>query len=158
MTQTKDRAPITKFDKNGRIIKDSQLPLFFDIKPAHVKKAKCKDPEHCVIAEAMRDAFGFQFESVLVGASITKIIMPHMVMRFATPKVLREALKVFDNTGKWNLPPGTHALQPPTPTMQLGGRPSRWHKHKKDTNGSGRDTFHGRATPTRRVTRLRAVA
>lgn len=142
-------------DKEGRVVEDAVFPLNFTITAAHVRKALCKDPANCVIAQAVRAQYGFQFEMILVGASIIKVYMKGKVIRFATPKNLREALRRFDRTKLWDLPAGTYTIHPPTKTARLGGRPNRWKKHRKGTNGSGRQGFSGHELPSRWVEGLR---
>jgi len=146
-------------DSEGRVVEDAVFPLNFTITPAHVRKALCKNPAQCVIAQAVRAKYGFQFEKILVGGSIIKVFMKDKVLRFATPRALRKALRQFDKTGLWDLPPGDYTLLPPSPSARLiscgGIRKSRWVNHRKGTDGTGRDGFRGHELPSRWVEGLR---
>lgn len=142
-------------DSEGRVVEDAIFPMYFTITSAHVRKALCKDPANCVIAQAVRAKYGFQIVGVLVGPSITKVFMKDKVLRFKTPAILARALKNFDRTELWDLPPGEYVLHVPKGGDRIGGRESRWVKHRKGTSGKGRTVFQGRNLPTRHITGLR---
>lgn len=141
---------------NGkRIVSDAKKPLSINIGPEDAKGAVCKDGRNCVVAKAFNSRLGEFLEGVEVGISITKVFTTdHRVIRYATPNKLRPAIREFDKTGKWNLEAGEYTFNPPSATAKLGGRPSRWHKHKHIVSRGGQDMFRARAVPTRRISRI----
>lgn len=135
-------------------VADATRSHTFTISKEHIKKAKCKDPSQCVIAQALNDSMGAFFDGVEVGSTITKVYYPGRILRFATPVLLRKALKGFDETGIWDLPEGKYELTPPKGTLRLGSRPNRWARVSQTKTEPGRDTFSARAMPTRKVSRV----
>jgi hypothetical protein len=105
------------------------------------------------VARAFEAHFGEYFEGFEVGSSITKVQCNGRAMRYATPHGLKKHIKYFDETGRWDLPEGAYTFKPPSLSARLGGRPSRWAKHRSKEPSSGRDAFRARAIPTRRVSR-----
>lgn len=93
-----------------RKLVDSTKPLIFRITAAHVAKAKCQNPNECVVAQAINDQLVDQLERIDVGTSIIKITTETKVYRYATPSRLRDCIKVFDRTKMWNLPLGEYRL------------------------------------------------
>jgi hypothetical protein len=137
--------------------KDATKPLIFIISKDNIEAGECKNPNECVIAKAIQKTLGDFCDQIEVGCSITKLITGNTVVRYATPNNLRKAVKSFDLTGEWSLPPGEFKLLPPSKTAKLGARPSRWHRvHVKKTQ-AGRDAFQGRALPTRKVSRAKNI-
>ncbi len=134
-----------------RFAKDATKSLTFKITSAHCEIAKCGDPNQCVVAQAMLDAFGDMLEGVEVGTTITKIYFPGQEIRYSTSSKLRRAIPIFDKTGQWMLPEGEYTLLPPSKSNKLGARPSRWKRVSKKKSKPGRDMFKSRAIPTRRV-------
>jgi hypothetical protein len=49
---------------SGLKIINAQSPIMFRVTEEAIKRSRCKDPEHCVIAEALREHFGDIFETV----------------------------------------------------------------------------------------------
>jgi hypothetical protein len=94
-------------------ISEPRKSLLFSINENHVCNAKRSDPCQCVIAQALIEKYK---ESVLevhvLATAITIILSGGRMMRFRTPKVLREGLTNFDETGEWNLPVGVYKLEP----------------------------------------------
>jgi hypothetical protein len=88
---------------SGMKIVNAQRPITFKVTDAAIKIAKCKDPEHCVIAEALRDHFGDLFEAVHVGSNVTKVFLSDRIIRFSTPGAIKKAIPIFDKTGLWPL-------------------------------------------------------
>jgi len=145
----------------SRVAVDATKPLPFRITRAHIALAKCKDPSQCVVALAVMALLGDFFDGIEVGTNITKIYSTGKETRYQTPSSLRNAIRVFDKTGLWNLPEGEYVFLPVTPSNRLGARPNRWDNKSLTSNGrKGRTMFKTRALPTRRVIRassLRAV-
>lgn len=142
-----------------RIVKDAKKPLTFRITLDHVAKAKCNNPNECVVAQGLKAALGDFFMEVYVGGSIIKIVTEHEVLRFSTPNVLRDALIAFDEKKGWRLPPGEYTIRPPSKTNRLGGggRGSRWAKKGSGKGKPGRTIFQGKKLPTRHVVRADAL-
>lgn len=87
-------------------------PLGFTIRDRHCKNAKKKSKSFCVVALALLE--NKQILSVVVGATVTLVtFVTGKVVRYRTPKELREGLISFDRTGKWNLPVGEYEFLPP---------------------------------------------
>lgn len=115
-------------------VRNAQRPLELVITKEHVKRATCKDPTKCVIAQALHDSPVGEFaESFMVGPSCTKIVFAKEIWRYKTPARLRNALSTFDETGQWYLPPGTYKLMPYTAAQRrwesakrLGGKQSKF--------------------------------
>jgi hypothetical protein len=122
---------------------NADRPLTLRITEQHIKSAKCKDPAKCVIAQALADTgIGQIAEEFQVGATCTKIATEGVILRYATPYKLRNALRTFDNTGHWHLPAGEYTLTP------YKGATRRWETAKR--NGGKQDLFVGRVSaPTR---------
>ena len=144
-----------------RVAVDATKPLTFRITKAFIAMAKCKDPAKCVIALAVMALLGDLFDGIEVGTNITKLYTPGKEIRYSTPSSLRNAIRVFDTTGMWNLPEGEYTFLPVPPSDRLGARPNRFNNKSETSNGrTGRTMFKARALPTRRVIRassLRAV-
>lgn len=134
---------------------DATRSLTIRVAPRHHKAALQCDGNKCVVAKAFDDSnVGEFYEGVEVGITVTKIKVPGKIIRYATPKELRSYIREFDLTGKWNLPKEVEfTFSPLTATARLGGRPNRWHRHRTNTDGSGRDVMKHRASPTRRISR-----
>ncbi len=139
--------PKASHDLRGKVINASR-PLTLIITLLHVQRAECGNPAECVIAQALSDHYGEFLASFQVGSHCTKIMAGGKIIRYATPTRLSKSLRLFDKTGKWELPPGQYTLLPYT-----GGK-YRWDKKKKkkDAIGGKQDVFRGHpAVPTRRV-------
>ncbi len=77
------------------------------------------DPTSCPVALGLRDRGGDALLEVRVMKTITELIWSGGVLaRYATPAVLRDGLKNFDDTGDWKLLPGSYVL-PPVPPKRL---------------------------------------
>ncbi|SRR5579885_1559583 len=139
---------------------DATRSLTIKVAPKHHRAAVQCDGNHCVVAKAFDDSnVGEFYEGVEVGITITKVKVAGKIIRYTTPVALRPYIREFDRTGKWNLPKEAEfTFTPPSPTARLGGRPSRWTKHRENTDGSGRDSMKHRASPTRRISRVREAA
>jgi hypothetical protein len=150
-------APISTTTK--RKVKDATKTLTFRITYSHVARAKCSNPNECVVAQGLKDLFGDLFEEVYVGGSIIKLVTKTEVIRYATPKALREALIAFDEKKGWRLPPGEYTIRPPYRTNRLGGggRGSRWDKKTSGNGKPGRTVFMGKKLPTRHVVRVESL-
>lgn len=111
---------------------DATRPLVFRITAKHIAAAKCKDPQQCVTAQALRDALGDHLEQFEVGGRITKVWTTDKIVRYETPAALRLALIEFDKTGRWNLPLGTYQVRKPAKGRRLGesGGRTRTGPHK----------------------------
>ncbi len=134
---------------------DAKRPLVFTITPEDVESAVCGDPENCVIARACTHCLGDLFESIQVGASITKVVRSDgMKVRYKTPAFLRRALIVFDTTGVWDLPPGEYRLAPPKPSssVEANAKRNRLHTIKKKKPGCKKK--RKAYLPSRRVARV----
>lgn len=134
--------------RNGWTIINATSDLDFKITEQHVKNAKCKDPGKCVVAQALRDLFGIvnAIEEIAVGSNITKLIVHSQkrCYRYATPGALAAALKHFDVTKQWDLPPATYTLR----ALPKSSCTRRWESAKR--NGGKQSTFRGRIqAPTR---------
>lgn len=97
------------------------------------------DPHNCVMAVAMRAAFGDKYDYE-VSSSIIKIIDEDnkVCLRFATPIAVRKALQQFDKPGRWQglwrLPAGMIRLAPLPKSWAegySGTAPTRKPKKKK---------------------------
>jgi len=127
-----------------RTIVHSKDELVFQITPKHVQRAKCGKPGECVIAQALEDLYQSDFIAFEVGSNVTKIYSRLTVVCYHTPYNLANALKTFDKTKQWHLPPGEYTLLP------YKKRPRRWEKAKRQ--GGTQSVFRGRiSAPTRRT-------
>lgn len=148
------------------VVQNAEKALPFIITADHIKKAKCKDPSKCVIAQALDDIpiVGETAEDIQVGTTCTKIRMKTgIVIRYTTPPKLGRAVRHFDETKEWNLPPGNYTLRPYT------GGTYRWdvkEKRKKEKEAAGeakgvQSVFNkgkpARRTPTRKVKSLASM-
>jgi hypothetical protein len=89
-------------------------PFWFNISLQHIAAAVPGDARFCVVALALDDATGGQFD-YQIGAGITKIfdIKNKIEVRFKTPGCLQRQIRNFDKPGgRWNLPPGLYRLHP----------------------------------------------
>ena len=139
-----------------RKVVDAKKSLKITVKPAHRRGARKCNGNECVVAKAFGDSnIAEFFDGVEVGTTITKVSIPGKILRYATPAKLRPFIREFDKTGIWNFPNEEEfTFSPPSATAKLGGRPSRHHLHRENTDGSGRDTMKKhRAAPTRRISR-----
>jgi hypothetical protein len=133
--------------KDGWTLIDSLASLFITITPEHVKKAKCKDPTQCVVAQALMAHFNGLLDGFVVGSNITKIfsIGGKTCVRYSTSGALARSLKHFDETQQWNLPPGVYELKPLAASYR---REARFNKMKH--SGGTKSVFNaGRVAPTR---------
>jgi hypothetical protein len=133
--------------KDGWTLKDSNESLLFTITPEHVKKAKCKDPAQCVVAQALNSHFNGLLDGFIVGSRLTKIfsIGGKTCVRYSTSGALARSLKAFDETGHWSLKPGVYELKPLAPSYR---REHRFGKIKH--SGGVKSVFNaGRVAPTR---------
>jgi hypothetical protein len=131
---------------------NAQRPISFEVTDEAIKIAKCKDPEHCVIAEALREHFGDLFEAVHVGSNVTKVFLSDRIIRFSTPKAIKKAIPIFDRTGRWPLE------KDETYTLYAFHGPSS-DRRKKPSGKSRKSGFQGkhRAVRSRPTSCVRAV-
>lgn len=129
---------------------DATMPLKFEITKQNVASAKCKDPKQCVIAQAMRAALGDYIEEFEVGAFVTKVTFAGRVVRYRTPIVLARALRHFDRTGRWDLPPGMYGLRPLSASRRLGQSAGR----TKNGKANPKAPKKRQSLPTRFVDRV----
>lgn len=61
--------------------KDATKPLKFGIIEKHICEASPGDPGNCVVACAVRDALGDMFDSIEVGAHVTKVYVNNQCIR-----------------------------------------------------------------------------
>lgn len=156
-------------------VEDASKPLRFIIDPVHIESGACGDPQKCVIAQSLLDAVPL-LSDVEVGSTITKVVIGDKCVRYMTPPRLRAALRVFDVTGKWNLPPGVYVLPIPRSGYKLNDNESedrrekqrqRWKKWKQEFDakeggenaepGKGINVFKSRPLLTRRVAILKEI-
>lgn len=126
---------------------DATEDLTISIKERHVRKAKCRDKNACVIAQALKDGLPMVSE-VEVGPSITKVTIDRFECRFRTPFALRRALNHYDDTGEWILSVGDYVLRAPTGADKIGGR-----VEAPRGKGGGRPARPVRRLPSRRTSR-----
>lgn len=118
-------------------IVDAVRPLPFTITKDDVRKAERNNPNKCSVAQGLL-ATHTEYQRVHVGPKITKVVTATTITRYMTPKVLKNAIPVFDNSGVWGLPPGTYMLGAVPPSERLGQRSFRagsW-VIKERTNGT----------------------
>ena len=134
---------------------DATKALTIAVTKKHLKGAVQCDGKQCVIAKAFADSvLGEYCDGVEIGITITKVTVSNVTRRYATPAKLRPAIREFDKTGIWNLEPGEFTFNPPSATAKLGGRPSRHHLHRSNTDGTGQDKMVSRIAPSRRISRV----
>lgn len=138
-----EMADINPSSKNGWTIRDSNVSLFITITLAHVKRAVCKDPTKCVVAQALMDYFHGMVSGFIVGSNITKLINidSKICTRYTTSGALAKALVNFDKTKLWNLPPGVYELKPLSKSYR---RPPRWKEMKH--SGGVQSVFKAKAS------------
>lgn len=142
--------PTFNADKRKKVVNADKV-LTIVIMPRHVAEATCGDPTKCVIAQSLEEALpNGIFNGVAVGSNCTKIELHDRVVRYKTPYKLANALRTFDVTGHWHLPPGQYSLLP------YKGAQRRWEKAKR--RGGKQDTFARRiSAPTRRIVNIRSM-
>ncbi len=138
----------------GWTIIDPAEPIDIRITEADIRKAVCRDPAKCVIAQAVKRQLAMcgEVSGLEVGSVITKIFIEErkIIFRYGTPKPLATGLKAFDETGEWPLEEGIYKLNPTAPSYRRG---SRWHKKKKGGTGKQSKPKHEIKFPTRRTTK-----
>lgn len=102
-------------------VKDADRPLYFIVDDESVYAGHRRDKNHCVLACALRERIPSAV-TVEVGSSITKIRYKRKIVRYATPSSLRRELRKWDQTGRWQLPPGSYHLNPVPEERKLGAR------------------------------------
>lgn len=132
-------------------VRNADRPLTFRITEDHVAIAECRNPEKCVIAQALYDsAIGQIAEEFQVGSTCTKIVTGQVIIRYTTPNKLRLALRTFDKTELWHLPPGEYTLNP------YKGAQNRWNSAKR--KGGKQSIFYGRiSAPTRHAKSIQSL-
>lgn len=125
MPQRKTRCPLltmgTVFEgEDGWTFVNATTPLYITVRREYAENAIPGNPDHCVMAQAMRAAFGEQYQYE-VGSGITKIVDldEQVVVRFATPSIVAAHIAVYDKTGFWDLPPRMY---------RLAALPKSWHE------------------------------
>jgi len=139
-----------KTDLRRKVVNATQA-LTLIITQDNINKAKCKDPEQCVIAQAIYSfPLGMVASIAHIGASTSKIVCADRVIRYKTPAKLAKALAVFDKTELWHLPVGEYSLLPYT------GAQRRWESAKR--NGGTQDVFAPIiSAPTRKTINIGAL-
>jgi hypothetical protein len=132
-----------------RTVKEPRTPLRVKIKPEHIKRAKPKDPCNCVMALGLADIP--RVLSAEVFACITTITVRGGAERYQTPRSVREGLKRFDDTGKWDLPCGVYEFPPVNKSQTRKAR--REGARKRRANGDP-NMFHDRSIYPRRKQNL----
>jgi len=106
--------------------------LKFEISEKHCNTAVRKDPCRCVIAQAMYEKFGDSLASIHVLPTTTTLVYhAGRVVVYRTPRVLRNGLKRFDETGEWSLEPGTYYLLPRKKSERYALKKQRASKNRK---------------------------
>lgn len=143
-TKTVSAAAFAGSTDERKVMVDAKEALTLTITQKHIDRAKCSDPGECVIAQALESHCAGLSDGFQVGSNITKIIVGKKIVRYRTPSKLANALRTFDVTGDWHLPPGQYTLLPFV-------RPAnRWHKARR--HGGKQDVFRDRiSAPTRRT-------
>jgi hypothetical protein len=165
-------AAVNRYRELGTFkLKDADRPLTFVMRESHVLWARRKNEGECAVALALADAQPTATH-LSVGHYITKVLFDSGVcIRYHTPLRLREALKHFDQTGLWDLPPGEYSLLPPRETHRLMENQSEarraklrqsWDKltQKVKTsgpNGVGVHQHKGKPVPARHITIVRGA-
>lgn len=129
-------------DKGLKVVKAKQR-LGFRVEQCNIKNGKPGSKNLCVLADALKDTFGETVQGFEVGTKITKIYVAGQVTKYRTPTSLQKTLRLFDKTGRWNLPVGQYYLEP-YPKSASKGR----HDLK---NPNRRGKFQARSLPTRQV-------
>lgn len=96
-----------------RTVSEPKRAYRFEILPKHVAAAKPNDACHCVIAQALMEKNKASLLEAQVFSTVTSLHWSGgKVQRYKTPDKLKEALREFDKTKQWNLPPGVYKLEP----------------------------------------------
>jgi hypothetical protein len=107
-------------------------PFWFNISAQHIADAVPGDARYCVVALALDEATGSQFD-YQIGAGITKIfdVKKKIEVRFTTPGCLRAQIRKFDRpNGRWKLPPGLYRLNPMSESHREQASPQGKKKRK----------------------------
>lgn len=127
-------------------VQNADRPLTLTITKEHVKRATCKSASACVIAQALLDSqLGMLSQEMEVGSFCTKIVLTDRILRFKTPTRLANALRTYDDTEQWHLPPGEYKLMPYTAAQR------RWEEAKR--NGGKQSKFKRVISAPSRVTK-----
>src|SRR5437879_4720114 len=97
------------------MIIDAKKPYPFNITEAHSVRGCQLDANYCAVAEALKDSYHTQKKKILavqVGVKRTVLVLPGKEIRYQTPKVLADALRVFDETHVLDVPAGKYRLLP----------------------------------------------
>lgn len=104
-----------------RTVQDATRSVMFRITKENIANACPRDPETCVVAQALSATLGDLIEGWQVGARITKLYMKGGVeVRYATPSALTQSIRAYDVTEEWKLPVGEYELLPPPPSERIG--------------------------------------
>ena len=105
-------------------VEDATRRFVFEITKEDVKNAVPRNPERCVIRQAIHHTLPMITE-IWVGASVTVLTVREtktdefVKYRYGTPHILNVALNQFDQTGDWGLPPGIYYLGKIEPARRL---------------------------------------
>lgn len=102
--------------------KDAEGELTLTVTEDDMKKAKCSDPNNCVLAVSGKRSFGALFHAIVVGKTVLHIILKvgdvFQSIRFGLTGKLKKAVHAFDKSkdaegrGKWILGVGDHTIGP----------------------------------------------
>jgi hypothetical protein len=111
--------------------------LKFEITAKHCNSAVRKNPCKCVVAQALYARCGVNLAAIHVLPTTTTLVyLSGKISIYRTPRILRDGLKSFDETGEWDLAEGTYYLLPRKKSDQPGERakrkldPNRKHSNK----------------------------
>lgn len=99
----------------NRPVVDAKKRIYFEILRKHVVNAVRYDKKKCAIAGGCKDGFSdYGLVEVEIGANKSFFVFENKVVRYTTPRKLRDGLTNWDKTGDWDLPEGVYYLLPPT--------------------------------------------
>jgi hypothetical protein len=122
---------------------DAPHDFLIQITQEDIDLAARKDPKDCALGRGIcRSSPAGVF--TCVGKWTTKILYPKSgeIYRFETPKAIRDAIKTFDATGQWGLPPGTYILKSPRGSTRLT---KNQEPHRRELNRKRWVRFRARA-------------
>lgn len=140
--------PDVRVNRHGLTIRDANKPLAFKVTKADVTKAKCGDPNKCVVAQAISRALpDGMWDHIEIGPRVSKIYAGNNVTLYSTPRHLGSKIRTFDTTGQWEIGPGDYSLLPLANEYRKAK--SRFDKMKKSGGKQSKHKVSVRSSRTR---------
>jgi hypothetical protein len=128
---------------DGSTLVDATKPVGMVVTQDDINYAAACNGNGCVVGRLMARAFGDSISLAIVGYHITKVVDEdtQTVLRFMTPRALRNAIHKFDVTqkttgkGVWDFPQRSFSLNPVSKSYK---HRERGHRHGERRNSGGK--------------------